>query len=74
MTIAEKERAMIMSKHQYPQSLLCANCLQKWMAHKGTMCPHPLVGTNGFLSMGWFPGETTFIPIVDNFDGSPLSH
>ena len=35
----EREKALSVSKHEYPQDMPCAVCGYRWMQHHGTLCP-----------------------------------
>lgn len=70
LTRYERERAMQESPKQYPQNMPCAVCGNRWMQHKGTLCPSRVgdamrVGTEIIPILPSFEGSnTTFIPDV----------
>ena len=75
LTDAEKERAMLVSKDEYPQEMPCIVCRFRWMQHKGTLCPKTPGYFDRFLQRPVPPtfADTTFLPDLDfykepNFD------
>jgi hypothetical protein len=79
MTPAEKERAMLVDRKEYPGEMPCMVCGFRWMQHKGTLCPSR-PGYGFPLDCGdhieiipvppiW--GNTTFIPDLAYYSQNP---
>jgi hypothetical protein len=75
MTEAERERAMLVDRKEYPQDLPCAVCRYRWMQHKGSLCPkvpgHWARTPEGIVPIPPTFGDTTFIPDVAYLNQSP---
>jgi hypothetical protein len=75
MTEAERERAMLVDRKEYPQDLPCAVCRYRWMQHKGLLCPkvpgHWARTPEGIVPIPPTFGDTTFIPDVAYLNQNP---
>lgn len=64
LTAAEREKAMLVSPHTYPQDMPCMVCHCRWRQHKGALC----VSRPGYFSHeSGRPvpptfGDTAFVP------------
>jgi len=70
LTDADRERAMLSDRREFPQDMPCASCRHRWMQHKGRLCPV----TPGYLSRTGMPmlpvfegSNSTFVPDVNYF-------
>jgi hypothetical protein len=79
LTRAERERAIAVSRNEYPPEMPCAVCGFRWMQHRGTLCPaRPgyLVPIDcgdhiEFMPVSPVFGDTTFLPDASYFNQSP---
>lgn len=74
MTEAERERAMLVDRKEYPQDLPCAICHHRWMQHNGTLCPVSpgYITRMGTVQLPVFENSnSTFIPDAAYYNQSP---
>lgn len=66
MKYLERERAMLVSKDEYPQNMPCAVCGYRWMQHKGLICPE----TPGYLFPLDMGDRIEMVPVMPTFGNS----
>lgn len=64
LTIEQKQLLMMTRKDTYPEKMICLNCQNPWMRHKGELCP------DSRFKM-YVPGNTRFIPDISSMDNNP---